>query len=63
MWARLLDGTDKELVHIRSSVEFDQFASKNTLNDFYYLFDLELLNSDHNGLDLVEKYKLNQHFC
>lgn len=60
VWEKILKDSGKSLNHVRSSKEFDTFSKNNDLKEFYFLFDLELLRSKENGLDLIKKYNLSE---
>lgn len=57
-WKDILDTEKVETFHFKSSREFSEWIDLVDLDDYQYLFDLELLKSDENGLDLIEKFKL-----
>ena len=49
---------DIVLVHLKSTTELDDRPSINNLNQFIYLFDLELIESEQNGIDLIKCWDL-----
>jgi signal transduction histidine kinase len=61
LWAKKLAPYNLNIVNIKSSNEFTQWASGINLSDYYFLFDLELLGSDLTGLDLIKKFELSGH--
>lgn len=60
LWAKKLSNYDLEIVNIKSSNEFDQWATNKDLNKYQFLFDLELLGSKSCGLELIENHSLSQ---
>jgi signal transduction histidine kinase len=60
IWDEILSGKKLNITHIKSADEFETWI-KNVKKDHYtFLFDLELLGSKVNGLELIEKFKLEQ---
>jgi len=58
LWEQKLSGMGLDILHFRSSFDFEKWAEYKNLNEHYYLFDLELLGSPLDGLQLIEKYNL-----
>lgn len=58
IWNEILSKTGISISHIRSSQEFESWIKHNNSSDYCFLFDLELLGSKLNGLDLMKKYNL-----
>ena len=60
LWAKKLSNYNLKIVNIKSSNEFDQWATNKDLNRYQFLFDLELLGSKLCGLELIENHSLSQ---
>ncbi len=59
LWKKRLSSKSLYLKHIKSSEEFDHWVNSNEdLSDFDFLFDLELLGSKYDGINLINKYSL-----
>ncbi|MGE3610693.1 MAG: ATP-binding protein [Bacteriovoracaceae bacterium] len=58
IWDEILSGKNLSITHIKSSDEFEMWARGINKSDFSFLFDLELLGSKMNGLELIEKFTL-----
>lgn len=60
LWAKKLSSFDFNIINIKSSEEFELWAEWNNLDDYNFLFDLELLGSKHTGIDLIKKFNLSK---
>ncbi len=64
LWDEILDGTGLQIFHFQLADEFEKWMQnakdENNVGDYAYLFDLELLGSQSNGLDLIDKYSIKQ---
>lgn len=58
VWDEILSGRNLYITHIKSSEEFVLWFKEINKSDFSFLFDLELLGSKMNGLELIEKFNL-----
>lgn len=58
VWDEILSGRNLYITHIKSSEEFVLWFKEINKSDFSFLFDLELLGSKMNGLELIEKCNL-----
>jgi signal transduction histidine kinase len=58
IWDEILSGKNLSITHIKSSDEFELWFGGINKSDFSFLFDLELLGSKINGLELIEKFNL-----
>lgn len=58
IWDEILSGKNLSITHIKSSDEFERWILGINKYDFSFLFDLELLGSKMNGLELIEKFTL-----
>ena len=58
VWDEILSGRNLSITHIKSSEEFVLWFKEINKSDFSFLFDLELLGSKMNGLELIEKFNL-----
>lgn len=58
IWDEILSGKNLSITHIKSSDEFELWVRGINKSDFSFLFDLELLGSKMNGLELIEKFNL-----
>lgn len=58
LWAKKLAPFGFNIINIKSSDEFELWAEWNNLDDYTYLFDLELLGSKLTGIDLIKKFNL-----
>jgi signal transduction histidine kinase len=59
VWDNLLKNKGLKIVHVTSSEEFDIWIKTIKINDYYFLFDLELLGSTKDGLQLINEYNLS----
>jgi signal transduction histidine kinase len=58
VWDEILSGRNLYITHIKSSEEFVLWFKGINKSDFSFLFDLELLGSKMNGLELIEKFNI-----
>ncbi|TXG77879.1 hybrid sensor histidine kinase/response regulator [Candidatus Dojkabacteria bacterium] len=58
IWDEILSGKNLSITHIKSSNEFELWFRGINKSDYSFLFDLELLGSKMNGLDLIKKFNL-----
>lgn len=59
LWAKALEHKNLNLINIKNSDEFERWEKRVNLNEYEFLFDLELLGSKLSGLDIIEKFKLS----
>ncbi len=60
VWKELFLPYDVELIHIKRSYDFDNWINNKDINNYYFLFDFTLINSELDGLALISKYNLKQ---
>ena len=59
IWNELLVNLDVDIKHFKHAAEFERwYLSYGKGLDCLYMFDLELIGSNKNGLDLIEEYNL-----
>ena len=58
LWEEKLNSKVFQITHLRSSKEFYHWTESNNINDYFFLIDLELINSSENGLDLISEFQL-----
>lgn len=58
LWTEKLIPFDISITHLYSSIEFFTWAQTQELEDYYFLIDLELIGSAHNGINLITDFKL-----
>lgn len=59
LWKDRFENKDKlKLSHLKSEDDFVKWSKGKNLNEYYFLFDYELLNSDRNGIELIEFFEL-----
>lgn len=58
LWKEKLSALNFKTIHFKSSEEFEGWAKDNDIEQYNYLFDLDLIGSKLNGLELISAYKL-----
>ncbi len=58
VWDEILIGLNLSITHLKSANEFIKWMNLKERSGYYFLFDLELLNSETNGIELIKSYNL-----
>lgn len=58
LWEEKLSSRDFSITHLKSSEDFYKWSIGHNINDYFFLIDLELINSSENGLDLISEFHM-----
>lgn len=60
IWSEILSKNVMNIVHLTSYLEFKNWIKDVDPSEYIFLFDLELVNSQFNGLEIIKKYSLQE---
>ncbi|MFY7994335.1 MAG: hybrid sensor histidine kinase/response regulator [Bacteriovoracaceae bacterium] len=59
IWDEILARFDMNIVHLNSYDQFREWLTKINSDDYMFLFDLELISSEVDGIEIIKQYNLN----